>query len=161
MRNTINDQNAPTARARKHLDKRLTPLRGDANWVRPPKGWIRAIRDALGMTTRQFAKRLGIAQPTAVQLEKGEINQTITLRRLRAAAEALDCTLVYALVPRKPLDTLVEDQARSLAEQELARLNHTMALENQALDQEDLLAERERLVRLILNASPRQLWEEA
>lgn len=156
----MNNQNPQSALARKHLDRRLGSLRDSAAHAKPPKGWLRAMRDALGMTTRQFAQRLGVSQPTAFNLEQSEMRETISLKRLREAAEALDCTLVYALVPRKPLSELVEDRARALADAQLARLHHTMSLEDQALSPQDLGAERERLTRAFLEASPRRLWEE-
>lgn len=156
----MDNQNPQSALARKHLDRRLGSLRDSAAHAKPPKGWLRAMRDALGMTTRQFAQRLGVSQPTAFNLEQSEMRETISLKRLREAAEALDCTLVYALVPRKPLSELVEDRARALADAQLARLHHTMSLEDQALSPQDLAAERERLTRAFLEASPRRLWEE-
>ncbi|HZZ37352.1 MAG TPA: helix-turn-helix domain-containing protein, partial [Caulobacteraceae bacterium] len=54
--------------------------------VRPPKGWLRAVRDALGMTTKQLARRLGVSQPRVVALEKGEVDESVTLTSLRRAA---------------------------------------------------------------------------
>ena len=38
----------------RHLDQRFRTLRPLAATQRPPKGWVRAIRDALGMTTAQL-----------------------------------------------------------------------------------------------------------
>jgi DNA-binding transcriptional regulator YiaG len=52
----------------RHLDKRFAALRPLAKSARPPKGWLRAIRDALGMTTAQFASRLGVSQLRIVDL---------------------------------------------------------------------------------------------
>ena len=67
---------------------------------RPPSGWIKAVREALGMTSAYLAKRLGITLSTATRLELSEAEDRITLATLRRAAEALDCELHYALVPR-------------------------------------------------------------
>ncbi len=153
-------QNDKRALARKHIDRQLAALRGVDVITKPPRGWLRAVRDALGMTTRQFARRLGVTQASAVGLERNESRETITLGRLRAAAEALDCTLVYALVPRKPLQKLVEEQASRLADQRLERLHHTMGLEDQTMTAEDLAEERQRLVNQILASSARRLWDE-
>lgn len=153
------DHSGHAALARKHLDRRFERLGDPGAWTPPPRGWLRAIRDALGMTSRQFAVRLGVAQSTAVALERGEIDSSITLRRLRDAAEALDCTLVYALVPRRPLQTVIGERARMLADEQLARTHHTMRLEDQALDSRDLAAERERLVAAYLADRPSRLWD--
>jgi predicted DNA-binding mobile mystery protein A len=153
------DQSTSWALARKHLDSALVPFRRAAAQPRPPKGWVRAIRDALGMTSRQLAARMGLAQSTVTALEHGEAAETITLKTLRQAAEALDCQLIYALVPRTTLEERVRSRARELAEEQLARVDHTMRLENQALRQEDLADERNRLVQSFLGGRASRLWE--
>src|ERR1700684_3456940 len=75
--------------ARWALDMELKPLRTMAPLIRPESGWIRVIRESLGMTTGQFAKRLGVAQPRVAALERAEANEVVTLKSLRQAAEAL------------------------------------------------------------------------
>jgi predicted DNA-binding mobile mystery protein A len=147
------------ALARKHLDRRLSPLRANQDLVRPPRGWLKAIREALGMTTAQLAARIGVSQPRVPQLERSEAEGTVTLKTLRQAAEALDCTLIYALVPNHSLDETVRRQAEKLAELQLARTNQSMKLENQALTSRELAAERARLVQALLIESPRHLWD--
>jgi predicted DNA-binding mobile mystery protein A len=148
------------ALARKHLERRLAPLRGQQNLIRPPRGWIRALREALGMTTRQLARRMGKAQSAVVEMEKSEARDSISLGILRQAAEALDCTLVYALVPNRPIDDMLRARAAEIASQQLARASHTMALENQSLDRVAHEAERERLIDELLRSSPARLWDE-
>lgn len=154
-------QNTPEALARKHLDKALIPFREALAQPRPPKGWVRAIRDALGMTSRQLAARMGLSQSTITGLEQGEEAETVTLKTLRQAAEALDCQLVYALVPKTTLDETVRRRARALAEEHLARIHHTMRLEDQALREGELSAELERLTDSILSGRASRLWESA
>lgn len=147
------------ALARKNLEKRLAPLR--AMTLRPPaRGWIRALRQAFGMTTEQLATRIGVKQPRIIALEKAEAHGAVTLKTLREAAEAMDCTLVYAIVPRQPFDAILRARAIERANKELARLDHTMRLENQSLTREDLARERERLIASYLEGSPRRLWDE-
>jgi predicted DNA-binding mobile mystery protein A len=152
-------QNTPEALARKHLDKALIPFREALAQPRPPKGWVRAIRDALGMTSRQLAARMGLSQSTITGLEQGEEAETVTLKTLRQAAEALDCQLVYALVPKTTLDEAIRRRARALAEEHLARIHHTMRLEDQALREGELSAELERLTDSILSGRASRLWE--
>ena len=156
----MSDQNSTDSLARKHLDRvfreaRLEPLRR-----RPPKGWIRAIRDSLGLTARQLAARMGRAHSTLVRLERSEVDDAITLGSLREAAEAMDCTLVYALVPNRPLTEIVRARAAMIAEAQLSRMHHTMRLEDQALRNDDLAEERERLIAAILARGGGRLWEE-
>lgn len=79
---------------------------------RPSGGWIRAVRTSLGMSVRQMAERMDITQQSAARLEKNEADDVIKLKSLRKAAEALDCRLVYALVPNEgELRDIVRRQA--------------------------------------------------
>lgn len=145
--------------ARKNLDKKLNFLRDSAISVRPSRGWIKAIREALGMTTAQFGRRMGVSQPRAVAVEKAEASGKITLESLERAAEALDCRLVYALVPQESLEAEVQRRARLLAEQHLYSVAHSMELENQGVEQEDTQAQLERLIEKILKSRTSKLWE--
>lgn len=112
------------------------------------------------MTTTQLAGRLGISQPRIIALEKAEASGAITLETLVRAAEALDCRLVYALVPRKPLETLVDQRAAELAKKRLNATRHTMALEDQSVEATDETVHLERLTRNIMAQSGSKLWDE-
>ena len=146
--------------ARRQLDKRLSTLYGEA-LARPPRGWVKAIREALGMTSAQLAKRLGVSQPRVVAIEQAEAKGTITLDSLERVAHALDCRLVYALVPREPLDALVEERAAQLANKRLDSTRHNRALEAQALDTPDEDEQRKRLIRRLIEQAGSELWEGA
>jgi predicted DNA-binding mobile mystery protein A len=89
----------------------------------PARGWIREIREALGMTTRQLAARMGRSQAAVSQLERSEVTGGARLESLRRAAEALGCDLVYVLVPRTSLDDTMQTRARVLARRGLASLD--------------------------------------
>lgn len=145
-------------RARQRLDDRLAPLKPAERFRAPPKGWVRAIRDALGMTGVQFAKRLRISPQSVEALEKSEASGTIKLDTLRRAAEALDCTLVYALVPNDSLEGAVRTRARQIALRDLARVAHTMKLEAQETGDATLEARIEAYIRDTLKE--RDLWNE-
>ena len=94
-------------------------------------------------------------------IEQGEIKDSVSLRTLRQAAEALGCRLVYALVPEQSLEDSVFDRAAHIADAQLARAHHTMSLENQAVRPDDLAFERARLIDDLLRGDPRRLWDEA
>lgn len=131
------------------LDRALAPLRS-LQLPRPPKGWIRAIREALGVSSGELAERMKTNRSLVVQQEKAESEDRITLKSLRAYADALDCDLVYAFVPRaETLQELVDARARAAAKANVPGVEHTMALENQASGNlEDAIeAETERLKR--------------
>lgn len=125
---------------------------------RPARGWVAAIRSALGMTTRQLAGRMGIRQPSIIALEKAEVAGTVSLNTLRRAAEALDCDLAYVLIPRKPLDETVRCRARGIAEAHVAATSHTMQLEGQGISARARAAEVTRLADALVNGGSR-LWE--
>jgi predicted DNA-binding mobile mystery protein A len=114
--------------------------------ARPPRGWVRAVREALGMSTTALAARLGITAGAVTRLEQSEAADRIRLDTLRRAADALGCDLVYLLVPRRPLTAVVQERARELARSQVAAVEQTMLLEDQATGQtselEDRLAER-------------------
>jgi len=144
----------------RHLDSRFATLRPLLKTQRPPKGWLRAVRDALGMTTKQFARRLGVSQPRIVELEQSEASGTVTLNTLQRAAEALGCRLVYALVPEKPLADTVRERAELLAGQRQAAVEHTMRLEDQAVkDKRAARALHEQIIEDLLQR-PARLWDE-
>jgi len=147
------------ALARKNLDKKLGALR-DADFSRPRGGWVRAIRDALGISSRQLASRMDVAQSRIVTLEKAESTGSTTLKSLREAAEALDCKLVYALVPIRPLDETLRARARQKAVDQYAMVAQGMLLENQSLTVPQMNEEIERLTDEILAEPLRLLWED-
>ncbi len=147
------------ASARRQLDKRLIVLQDAEIFARPPRGWIKAIREALGMTTAQLAKRLGVVQSRAVAIEQAEARGSITLNSLEKAANALDCRLVYTLLPRKPLDELVAERAERLAKKRLKSTSHSMALEAQGVDTADEQGQLKRIIQSLLDKAGSELWE--
>lgn len=151
-------KNDARQRARQRLDERLLAIKPEDQFHPPPKGWIRAIRDALGMPGIQLAARLGVRPQTVEAIEKSEAGGTIQLDTLRRAAEALDCALVYALVPRTSLDDAVKQRARKIAMRDLKRVAHTMRLEAQGTGDADLEARIERYIRNVIK--DRKLWNE-
>jgi len=147
------------ALGRKHLERRLAPLR-ELNFARPQRGWLRAMREALGLTTRKLAQRMDKVQSAVIDMEKSEARESISLASLRQAAEAMNCVLVYAIIPKEPIDDLLRARATEVAEQQFARASHTMALENQSLSRADQKAERERLIDELLRGPTTRLWDD-
>lgn len=118
----------------KQLQRALEPFDAAKNSPRPQKGWLRAIREATGISLREMATRLKKTPTLAAKLEKSEAEYRITLASLRDAAEALGCQLVYALVPKSGgIQQLAEDRARTKASENVRAVEHSMALEDQAV----------------------------
>ena len=110
------------------------------------------------MSGAQLAERLGIRPQSVEALEKSEAAGTIQLSTLRRAAEALDCTLVYALVPKTSLEDAVQRRARNIALRDIARVGHTMKLEAQGTSDADLEARIDAYIRDTLKS--REIWDE-
>jgi predicted DNA-binding mobile mystery protein A len=125
--------------ARRELDRKFAASELTEIRTRPRSGWVRAIRGALGMSQAALARRLNISSGAVAQLEAAERDGGITINRLTDVARALDCELVYALVPRKTLDDTVRAQARALVATDLGYVESTMTLEDQGIgeDQQD------------------------
>lgn len=145
------------ARSRAILDRRFADIGPADRFARPARGWIKAIRSALGMTSAQLANRLGVKQPTVVAIERSEEHGNIRLSTLRRAAEAMNCTLVYALVPNEPLEITIRERARRIARRRLQSVEHSMLLENQNVPTADVEARIDAYARDI---DPRRLWDE-
>lgn len=142
----------------RQLDDALVPWRALSR-SRPAHGWLRAIRQALGVTTRQLAKTVGVTQAAVVDAERSEAKEDITLATLRRYATALDCELVYALVPNRPLQESLEARAERVARDHVLRVRHSMALEDQQTSDEHLEREVAELRRKLLEGKRSRLWQ--
>ncbi len=146
------------ALARLRLDARVLPLRENPSATAVPRGgWLRVIRQALGMPRSDLAARLGITSSTVERIEASEQRETIQLDTLRRAASALDCELVYALVPRQPLEQAVEQRRQQLVRALNAKVHTHMALEGQ--DTAGVAMDTWRRDRAAGSITDRQLWK--
>lgn len=142
----------------RQLDAGLTRWRSAELPVRPPSGWIKAIREALGMPAAHLAKRLGLVPSTVLRLETSEADDTITLSSLRRVAEALGCELQYALVPKQTIAQTMEAQANKVARERMATVAHSMALEAQASSDDAVNTQVQEIAESLLRGSRRELW---
>jgi len=143
---------------REQLDDTLSRFSTIASVNRPMKGWIRAIRDVLGMNMRQFADRLGVSKSRIPRIEQDEITGSLTLKTMNRVADKLDCVFVYGFVPRTSLDDTVRKQASIIAQKRMNRLMHTMSLEAQELSSKNAKKAFNNMVEEIID-SPSMLWE--
>ena len=145
--------------ARQQLDKTLSGYATAKQTPIPVKGWVRAVRDALGMSGKQLASRLKVSQPRIPKLEQDEVSGAVSLRTMRQAAEAMDCVFIYAIVPRISLEETVLAQARKVAEARMQRVSHTMLLEAQSLSTEEQSASLNAAIVELVREMPKELWE--
>jgi predicted DNA-binding mobile mystery protein A len=141
------------------LDHQLPGLQAAATTLRsrPSKGWISAIRIALGMSSTALAKLLRVSHPTILEYEKGEVRGSITLDTLGRVADALGAELIVALVPRKAVAATLRARAETIAREEMRAVIQTMRLEDQEVEGEATREQYEKLVTSLL-MHPRKLW---
>lgn len=123
----------------------------------PKQGWVREIRDALGISQAQLAARAGIARATVQQMERAEGRRRITLASLDRLAQAMECQVAFAIVPKN--GTLQDIRARqALARAELLLKEKMETAPNPSLRPRELARRKERIAAKLLRGSRRKLW---
>jgi predicted DNA-binding mobile mystery protein A len=141
--------------ALQQLDRALT---AQSHPARPAGGWLRAIRQALGQTTRQLAYAVGVEQNAVMAVERSEARYDVTLATLARYADALGCDLHYVLKPRQPLVQMVNERAERIAREQVSRVQHSMALEDQGTGDEVREQEVQALKGELLEGRLSRLW---
>ena len=126
----------------------------------PPEGWLKTVRQALGMTGPQLAKRLGVTKGRISQAEAAEQDGGVTLKTMQSMAEAMNCRFVYAIVPENEVELVIRDQAIKKAKARVKAASTQMALEAQALGKEKLSAEIERIASEMMDKMPSDFWSD-
>jgi predicted DNA-binding mobile mystery protein A len=126
----------------------------------PPTGWIKAIRNALGMSMLQLGKKLSITKQSVQDIERREKDGSITIKALREAARALDMQLIYGFVPNDgSLEALIDRKATELAKQIVQRTSNSMKLEDQENSKQRIEKATEERATIIKNEMPKTLWD--
>lgn len=125
----------------------------------PPTGWIKALRSAIGMSLEQLGNRLSITRQAVANLEKREMDGSITIKALKEAARALDMQLVYGFVPNDgSLEALIDRKVKELATQIVLRTSNTMKLEDQENTRQRIEKAIEERAAVIKSEMPKMLW---
>jgi len=141
---------------RRQLDNRISALNQIAQ--RPENGWTRTVRRALGMSSKDLADRMGVHDSRVPRLESDEVKNKVTLLTLERAAQAMDCRLVYLLVPNGSFEDIVQRRASKLATHRVSKTSRNMALEGQLPDPKILSDIESDLVDEYLVDPPRDFW---
>ena len=136
------------------LDKKIFDLKSEQNIVPQSSGWIKTVREAIGMTVSQLAARLGVTQPRITKMESNEDN--LKLSTMKKAAEAMNCEFVYYFKPRTTFQNLVDEQAQKKAAEVLKTVNVNMALENQEIAEDEAVKD---FASDLINTKIKQIWD--
>lgn len=145
---------------RQQIQKDLNDYQGINNKTIPVDGWIRTIRKALDMSSSFLAYRFKCNASNIIKMEKREQQGTITLETLQQAAQALNCKLVYCLIPLEPIENLRKKQAELVADKIIDSTNHSMKLEDQGLTSQQLQQKKIDLVQELLDGNANDLWRD-
>lgn len=151
----LNEKNRKLHAKREAFETLLLSLKA-LELKKPEKGWISTIREILGMNVSQLAKRASLDQTTVTRLEANEVRDAITLKSLKKLADALECEVIYALVPKTSLKATLEEQVSKLLSREEARTEKTMRLEAQGGGQIDNSLQKA----LLIGNLDKRLWDE-
>lgn len=144
---------------RAQLDDFFLTLR-KLNLTKPRSGWVKEIREALGMSMADLAHRMNTIKQRVERIEKDEVSEKVTLQTMSKVAEAMDCEFVYFYVPKKSLQESIELQAERIAKEMLGIVDRTMKLEKQ----EGTKKSQQRLVNEIkmkLLVENKRLWSKS
>ncbi len=144
---------------RRQLDDQLADLRTRPLPIRPRQGWLRTIREGLGMSLRQLGERAGMTKASVAQMEGREAEGTITLNSIRKLASAMEADLHYFVVPRRGLEETVRARAEFLATRLAEEVSASMALEDQATSVDRLRELIEHHTRRLLDDEA-TLWDD-
>jgi len=130
------------------IDKKIKPWKKLRVEQRPPSGWLKAVRGSLGINTRQLGKRCGVQHSSILRIEQNEIKDKISIESLKKIATAMDCQLIYAIVPKteyKNLEEIISHRAELLARKLIKKADHTMQLEAQGTSKKELKIQTKKL----------------
>ncbi len=145
------------------LDRQLKEWQSIRNkYGKPRAGWVKTLRIALSMSAKQLANRLGLTRGRIAQLESAETKSAVTLRTLEEVANALGCELVYAIVPKgkSTLEDILKTRANQVAKERVTRVAHTMSLEAQSVDTNNLEIQKNELTETLMRHLNKKLWSE-
>ena len=144
---------------REQLDKRIESLKVFLSSGMPQQGWIKTIREALGLSARQLGKKAGFDQSRISRLENAEKNGNLKVSSLEKIAKGLNMRFVYGFVPEESLEQMVRAQAERIALKRLKTLNITMRLEKQELSSEEQKKALKDMIEKILVEQPKDFWD--
>jgi len=142
------------------LNEKIDHLTGLQHVIVPPIGWIKAIRNGIGMSMEQLGKKLSITKQGVMDIEKREKEGAITIKSMQEIAKAMDMKLVYGFVPiAGSLEQMIETRAMEMAKKIVERTSNSMKLEDQENSKERIENAIKERAAEIINKTPKILWD--
>ena len=142
------------------LDKKIVPFKAIKDIQLPNEGWIRAIRNAIRMSLRQLGERLFVSIQSVKEAEQREIDGSITIKRMKEVARALDMQFVYGFIPKEgSISQMIEKQAYNKAKTIVLRTSKSMSLEDQKVGNSRIQKAIEERAEELIFKQPRYLWD--
>lgn len=143
------------------LDKKFFPLSKELLVFNSFSGkWINSVRTTLNMSLSQLGKRLNIKRQNVKKLEDREAEGTITVEKLSEVAEAMDCRLVYAFIPKEgSIKKIIDKRIEEIARQIVLRTSQTMILEDQENSSERIDKSIREVADKIRSEMPKFIWD--
>ena len=144
------------------IEKKINPWKKLRTGKRPPSGWLKAIRGALGINTRQLAKRCCVQHSSILKIEKNETQDKASIESLKKLASAMNCQLIYAIVPKtgyNSLEEIINHQAQLLAHKLVKKADHTMRLEAQGTSSKEIQRQTRKLANELKDKMDSRIWE--
>ena len=142
------------------LNEKLAQLTGLQHVIMPPIGWIKAIRNGIGMSMEQLGQKLSITKQGVMDIEKREKEGAITIKSMQEIAKAMDMQFIYGFVPNAgSLEQMIETRALEIASKIVERTSTTMKLEDQANSKERVEKAIKERASEIINKTPKILWD--
>lgn len=120
----------------KHAQTRRDKLLGVISEMKVHPGWIKYMRSILGLTLKELGKRAGLSTPGVANAERRENEGKITLEKLEKIANAMECELVYAFIPKDNISDLLRKKAIEKARKSILKADIHMSLEDQKVNEE-------------------------
>ena len=146
------------------IEKKIHPWKKLRTNKRPPSGWLKAVRGALGINTRQLAKRCGVQHSSILKIEKNETQDKASIESLKKIANAMNCQLIYAIVPKtgySSLEEIINYQTQLLAYKLMKQVDHTMKLEAQGTSPKEIQSQTKKLANELKDKMDSRIWEKS
>ncbi|MDE0119046.1 MAG: mobile mystery protein A [Bdellovibrionales bacterium] len=146
------------------IERKINPWKKLRAERRPPSGWLKAVRGALGINTRQLAKKCGVQHSSILKIEKSEVQGKASIESLKKIASAMNCQLVYAIVPKigyNSLEKIIDHQAEILAHKLIKKADHTMQLEAQGTSSREIKNQIKKLAKELKDKMDSRIWEKS